>query len=135
MEDVKSFAGQKLQLDLLFTVLVQHHLRGPQSFSNLFLLRDHFLHRHLTKRKKPEIRKWKRFLEWFASFFCFTYLIGGDHKSYLWLLGSLCVGVAIFHFVPMIVWSFLHIGHPVQKFADFITVLSLLLINTSLGLK
>lgn len=35
----------------------------------------------------------------------------------------------------MIVWSLLHIGHPVQKFADFIAVLSLLLVYRSLKLE
>lgn len=57
------------------------------------------------------------------------------HKPYLGLFRRLSVGVTVCHCVPMTVGGLLHIGHPLQKFGDFITMLSLLLIYRSLKLK
>lgn len=57
------------------------------------------------------------------------------HIIYLGLIRSVCVGIAIFQSIPTIVRGLFHIGHPVQQFANFITMFSLLLINRSLEFK
>lgn len=57
------------------------------------------------------------------------------HIIYLGLIRSICVGIAICQSIPVIARGLLHIGHPVQQFANFITVLSLLLVNRPLQLK
>lgn len=36
------------------------------------------------------------------------------HIIYLGLIRSVCVGIAIFQSIPIIVWGLFHIGHPVQ---------------------